>query len=142
LPAREDQKFDRRDVYIITQNALADGTYLSYIRAQYNAARKSILPSPGIARSSKEREQNYATNFIARSVQPSTISSSASVTDRKTRAPLLPGSDKDLPTRFPRHTSSETSRSCLEYLYENLSPETQKLLSGDQEALAAPQPRP
>lgn len=31
----EDQKFDRRDVYIITQNALADGTYLSYIRAQY-----------------------------------------------------------------------------------------------------------
>ena len=31
----EDQKFDRRDVYIITQNALADGTYLQYIRAQY-----------------------------------------------------------------------------------------------------------
>jgi len=31
----QDQKFDRRDVYIITQNALADGTYLSYIRAQY-----------------------------------------------------------------------------------------------------------
>ncbi|HEU6448527.1 MAG TPA: DUF2723 domain-containing protein, partial [Verrucomicrobiae bacterium] len=30
-----DQKFDRRDVYIITQNALADGTYLDYIRAQY-----------------------------------------------------------------------------------------------------------
>jgi tetratricopeptide (TPR) repeat protein len=32
---QEDQKFDRRDVYIITQNALADGTYLQYIRAQY-----------------------------------------------------------------------------------------------------------
>jgi tetratricopeptide (TPR) repeat protein len=30
-----DQTFDRRDVYIITQNALADGTYLEYIRAQY-----------------------------------------------------------------------------------------------------------
>jgi tetratricopeptide (TPR) repeat protein len=30
-----DPKFDRRDVYIITQNALADGTYLDYIRAQY-----------------------------------------------------------------------------------------------------------
>ena len=29
----EDQKFDRRDVYIITQNALADPTYLEYIRA-------------------------------------------------------------------------------------------------------------
>ena len=32
---KEDQKFDRRDVYIITQNALADGTYLDYIRSQY-----------------------------------------------------------------------------------------------------------
>jgi tetratricopeptide (TPR) repeat protein len=32
---KEDQKFDRRDVYIITQNALADGTYLQYIRSQY-----------------------------------------------------------------------------------------------------------
>lgn len=32
---KQDQHFDRRDVYIITQNALADGTYLEYIRAQY-----------------------------------------------------------------------------------------------------------
>jgi hypothetical protein len=30
-----DQAFDRRDVYIITQNALADVTYLNYIRAHY-----------------------------------------------------------------------------------------------------------
>ena len=31
-----DPNFDRRDVYLITQNALADGTYLDYIRAHYN----------------------------------------------------------------------------------------------------------
>jgi len=30
-----DPKFDRRDVYLITQNALADNTYLDYLRAQY-----------------------------------------------------------------------------------------------------------
>ena len=30
-----DPSFDRRDVYLITQNALADGTYLDYLRAQY-----------------------------------------------------------------------------------------------------------
>ena len=30
-----DPNFDRRDVYLITQNALADGTYLQYLRAQY-----------------------------------------------------------------------------------------------------------
>ena len=33
---KRDPEFDRRDVYIITQNALADGTYLQYIRAHYN----------------------------------------------------------------------------------------------------------
>ncbi len=30
-----DPNFDRRDVYLITQNALADQTYLDYLRAQY-----------------------------------------------------------------------------------------------------------
>jgi len=35
-----DQKFDRRDVYIITQNALADGTYLDYLRSNIFAAHK------------------------------------------------------------------------------------------------------
>ena len=33
--AEQDPYFDRRDVYIITQNALANPTYLDYIRAQY-----------------------------------------------------------------------------------------------------------
>ncbi len=33
---RRNPKFDRRDVYLITQNALADDTYLEYIRAHYN----------------------------------------------------------------------------------------------------------
>ena len=39
-----DPKFDRRDVYIITQNALADGTYLSYIRAHYNRSTQDDPP--------------------------------------------------------------------------------------------------
>ena len=40
----QDQKFDRRDVYIITQNALADGTYLSYLRSQYNRSKQIDPP--------------------------------------------------------------------------------------------------
>lgn len=48
IPARckadTDPKFDRRDVYIITQNALADGTYLSYIRAHYNRSTQIDPP--------------------------------------------------------------------------------------------------
>jgi len=34
-----DKAFDRSDVYIITQNALADTTYMSYIRDQYDIHR-------------------------------------------------------------------------------------------------------
>jgi hypothetical protein len=44
LPADLDQKFDRRDVYLITQNALADGTYLDYLRAQYNRSQQQDPP--------------------------------------------------------------------------------------------------
>jgi tetratricopeptide (TPR) repeat protein len=39
-----DQKFDRRDVYLITQNALADGTYLDYLRSQYNRSQQIDPP--------------------------------------------------------------------------------------------------
>src|SRR5882762_12009188 len=66
-----DPIFDRRDVYLITQNALADGTYLSYIRAQYNRSTQKDPPFfQELARSGKEREQNYNTNIIARAVKP------------------------------------------------------------------------
>src|SRR5258705_6213187 len=40
----EDPVFDRRDVYLITQNALADGTYLSYIRPHYNRSTQINPP--------------------------------------------------------------------------------------------------
>jgi tetratricopeptide (TPR) repeat protein len=40
----QDQDYDRRDVYIITQNALADNTYLDYIRSQYNRSTQIDPP--------------------------------------------------------------------------------------------------
>jgi len=62
-----DQKFDRRDVYIITQNALADPTYLEYIRAQYNRSTQIDPPFfQELLRGKKEVDQNYTTNFVAR----------------------------------------------------------------------------
>jgi tetratricopeptide (TPR) repeat protein len=39
-----DPNFDRRDVYLITQNALADGTYLDYLRSQYFASAQHDPP--------------------------------------------------------------------------------------------------
>ncbi|MCC7517908.1 MAG: DUF2723 domain-containing protein [Verrucomicrobiae bacterium] len=39
---REDPDFDRRDLYIITQNALADQTYMNYIRGHYDTGREKM----------------------------------------------------------------------------------------------------
>ncbi|MCX6997720.1 MAG: DUF2723 domain-containing protein [Kiritimatiellaeota bacterium] len=36
------RNFDRRDVYIVTQNALADSTYMSYIRDHYDFSRPDL----------------------------------------------------------------------------------------------------
>jgi tetratricopeptide (TPR) repeat protein len=72
IPARckpLDPVFDRRDVYIITQNALADGTYLEYIRSHYNKSEQVKYDTPffqEIFRPGKERADNYRTNTLAR----------------------------------------------------------------------------
>ncbi len=63
----EDQHFDRRDIYLITQNALIDGPYLDYIRAQYfRSAQKDPPFFQELLRGTKEKELNNRTNFIAR----------------------------------------------------------------------------
>ncbi|MBL6766424.1 MAG: DUF2723 domain-containing protein, partial [Verrucomicrobiae bacterium] len=68
---RLDPDFDRRDVYIITQNALADATYLMYIRAHYNRSTQIDPPFFQEAlRSKSERELGVKTNAMARLVRP------------------------------------------------------------------------
>src|SRR5215467_3061681 len=66
----EDQAFDRRDVYIITQNALADPPYLDYIRAQYNRSGQIDPPffSELVRRLMKDKD--YETNLLARVASP------------------------------------------------------------------------
>jgi tetratricopeptide (TPR) repeat protein len=44
-----DKEFDRSDVYIITQNALADNTYMSYIRDHYDFSRPDVKNPATIA---------------------------------------------------------------------------------------------
>ena len=41
---KQDQNFNRRDCYLITQNALADGTYLDYLRSQYFRSQQQDPP--------------------------------------------------------------------------------------------------
>ncbi|MCD8535658.1 MAG: hypothetical protein LR011_13090 [Verrucomicrobia bacterium] len=73
IPASKkvDPDFDRRDVYLITQNALADGTYLDYLRAHYNRSRQTDpYFFQELFRSEQESTKNLKTNFIARSFIP------------------------------------------------------------------------
>jgi tetratricopeptide (TPR) repeat protein len=72
IPAskRRDPAFDRRDVYLITQNALADGTYLNYIRAHYNRSAEIDPPFlEGMFRALL-KDGDRETNAIARAVAP------------------------------------------------------------------------
>src|SRR6185437_1972466 len=67
-----DQNFDRRDVYIITQNALADPRYLDYIRSQYYRSDQTNYDTPffqEVLRGPAEHDkfsQYYGTNILAR----------------------------------------------------------------------------
>jgi thioredoxin-like negative regulator of GroEL len=66
-----DPNFDRRDVVLITQNALADGTYLQYIRAHYNRSAQSDPPFfSELLRGPRELETGERTNIIARMMRP------------------------------------------------------------------------
>ncbi len=65
-----DPKFDRRDVYLITQNALADSTYLDYIRAHYNrSAQQDPFFFSNFLRTTREEEMGR-TNLLARMFLP------------------------------------------------------------------------
>jgi tetratricopeptide (TPR) repeat protein len=66
----QDQNFDRRDVYLITQNALADGTYLDYLRAQYFRSQQIDPPFFSELARTLLKDQPYETNLLARIVSP------------------------------------------------------------------------
>ncbi|HVK59097.1 MAG TPA: DUF2723 domain-containing protein, partial [Candidatus Kapabacteria bacterium] len=67
---KRNPNFDRRDVYLITQNALADGTYLDYIRAHYNrSAQQDPFFFVNFFRTTREEDLGR-TNLFARMMLP------------------------------------------------------------------------
>ena len=130
---RRDPKFDRRDVYIITQNALADNTYLEYIRAHYNRStqidppflRDMVLFCQNMAMGQEElkRKANgefHHTNVVAKFIGSLTnvvapidkllLSFGAQVEQRRRREGVYP--------RREIHTSSvaDSQRAFQEYI--------------------------
>ncbi len=111
----QDQKFDRRDVYIITQNALADGTYLEFIRAHYNRSAQIDPPFfQNLLRGSKETEQNISTNFVARlayqALDKPFTSLGASIEARRRKEGVYPPKEIYIPSNEDLGQCSEAYR--------------------------------
>ena len=129
----EDRTFDRRDVYIITQNALADGTYLCYIRAQFNRSTQIDPPFfQELVRSESERQQNFQTNLLARALRPLdeyfTALGERIEKRRRTCTSWFTETDFiNLPGLSARLRTGADPLS--KYLYDNCSPATQQFLS-------------
>jgi hypothetical protein len=131
----EDQAFDRRDVYIITQNALADGTYLNYIRAHYNRSRQIDPPFfQELFRSAEERKENYKTNLVARAAGL-LDDIFESVGDRiekrrRTSTSWFKESDfVDLRSLAAKLSPSLQQDAVSKWIYERLKPETRQSLA-------------
>src|SRR5208283_173334 len=138
---KEDQHFDRRDVYIITQNALADGTYLDYIRAHYNRSTQIDPPFfSELLRSSEEVQENYKTNLLARMVSPldTLFEGIGAKVEKRRRTYTSWFTDKEF-TDLHGFCAKLAARQddVSKFLYDNLSPQTQQLLTstGDNPAL-------
>ncbi|MGD0258619.1 MAG: DUF2723 domain-containing protein [Verrucomicrobiota bacterium] len=130
----QDQHFDRRDVYIITQNALADGTYLCYIRAHYNRSTQIDPPFFSELLRAALKDKDYQTNLLARAVAPLDrfFEALGARVEKRRRTYTSWFADKDfidLPAFAAKLRPGPQQDPLSKYLYENLSPQTQRLLS-------------
>ena len=110
-----DPEFDRRDVYLITQNALADPTYLDYIRAHYYRSAQQDPPFFQEMLRSQSSRKLGRTNFLARVVAPldrAMASFGAAVEERRRRDGLYP----DIEIYTPSAEDSENAY--LEYMVD------------------------
>ncbi len=135
-----DQTFDRRDVYIITQNALADGTYLNYIRAHYNRSEQVDPPFfQELFRGAKEREENVRTNWLARAVIPldqffTKLGDDIEKRRRIGSSLFHAGDFVDLPALVSRLNPGPNQDPLSKYIYDHLREETKGLLKSGKEA--------
>jgi thioredoxin-like negative regulator of GroEL len=130
-----DPHFDRRDVYIITQNALADGTYLNYIRAHYNRSKQIDPPFfQEFFRSENERFDNYQTNAVARAVQPldrlfTFVGDRVEMRRRTFTSWFSDDHFADLPALAARLKPGGEQDAVSKYVYNHLSDGTKELLN-------------
>ncbi len=130
-----DPTFDRRDVYLITQNALADGTYLDYLRAQYYRSHQADPPFFSELARFILKDQNYQTNLLAKIVSPLDWyfeARGARIEKRwRTYTSWFTGKDfLNLPALVSKLRPSDQQDPVSKWLFQNFSKETQDLIAG------------
>jgi tetratricopeptide (TPR) repeat protein len=130
-----DQKFDRRDVYIITQNALADGTYLCYLRAQYNRSKQIDPPFFSELARFLLKDKEYQTNLLAHVVSPldTLFEKRGADIERRWRtftSWFKPEDFTNVSDLAARLRPADKQDALSKWIYQNLSKETQGLLGG------------
>jgi tetratricopeptide (TPR) repeat protein len=128
----QDQHFDRRDCYLITQNAVADPTYLDYIRAQYNDSLQTnppffqnLLPSVMPNQFHEPTKALVWLDDIFESIGASVER------DRRTRTSWFKPEDFRDPAKMAARLRPHAGQDGLsKYVFEHLSKETQTLVGG------------
>jgi tetratricopeptide (TPR) repeat protein len=129
-----DQHFDRRDVYLITQNALADGTYLDYLRAQYFRSHQHDPPFFSELVRTVLKDKDYQTNLLAKLVSPLDtyfMARGARIEKRwRTQSSLFTPKDfLDLPAFATRLAPGARQDPVSRWLFDNLSESTRQLIT-------------
>ena len=131
----QDQNFDRRDVYLITQNALADGTYLDYLRAQYYRSQQIDPPFFSELARTLLKDQPYETNLLARIVSPLDwiFEARGARIEKRWRVSTSWFTGKDftnLPALVAKLRPSDKQDPPSQWLFQNLGKPTQDLITG------------
>src|ERR1051326_334909 len=139
-----DPTFDRRDVYLITQNALADGTYLNYLRAQYFRSQQKDPPFFSEMVRFIAKDPEYKTNLIAKLVSPfdDIFEARGARVEKRWRTSTSLFTDKDflnLSAFVGKLRPAANQDSVSKWLYQNMRKETQDLIAagGDEKRLRA-----
>jgi thioredoxin-like negative regulator of GroEL len=129
---KQDQKFDRRDCYLITQNALADGTYLDYLRAQYFRSQQVDPPFFSELARYLLHDKDYETNILAKIVSPLDwyFEARGARIEKRWRTYTSWFNDKSF-TNYSGFATKlrEHSDPVSKWLFDNFSKETQDLLT-------------
>ncbi|MGA2788463.1 MAG: DUF2723 domain-containing protein [Verrucomicrobiota bacterium] len=131
----QDQNFNRRDVYLITQNALADGTYLDYLRAQYFRSHQIDPPFFSELARTLLHDQPYQTNLLARLVSPLDwiFEARGARIEKRWRVSTSWFTGKDfsnLPALAAQLRPGDKQDPLSQWLFQNLGKPTQDLITG------------